>query len=61
MSAKKKVILTSGARDRIARFIELSKKKGIAVELALDETKVTLKNSKGDIIASRPVTDFVDG
>ncbi len=57
----KKVELTSEARDRIDRFIEISKKKGISVELAADETKVTLKNSEGEIIASRPVSDFVDG
>lgn len=61
MTANKKVELTSEARARITRFIEISKKKGINVELAEDETKVTLKNSQGEIIASRPVSDFADG
>ena len=60
MSAKKHR-LTSDVRARIARFIELSKKRGISVELAPDESKVTLKNAKGETIASRPVTDFTDG
>jgi len=60
MSAKKHP-LTQEARGRIARFIELSKKRGISVELAPDESKVTLKNRKGDVIASRPVSDFSDG
>ncbi|HTM68371.1 MAG TPA: hypothetical protein VL426_03660 [Candidatus Binatia bacterium] len=60
MSVKKNV-LTAAARARIARFIELSSKRGISVELNPAETKVTLKNRKGEIIASRPVTDFTDG
>ncbi|HTK04107.1 MAG TPA: hypothetical protein VL500_00840 [Candidatus Eisenbacteria bacterium] len=60
MSAKKHP-LTQEARDRIARFIELSKKRGISVELNSDESKVTLKNRKGEILASRPVSDFSDG
>ena len=59
MSGKNR--LTSEARARIARFIELSKAKGISVELNPEETKVTLKNRKGEVIASRPVTDFTDG
>lgn len=60
MSAKEHR-LTPDVRARIARFIELSKAKGISVELNPEETKVTLKNRKGDVIASRPVTDFTDG
>lgn len=53
--------LTQEARDRIARFIELSRKRGISVELSADESKVTLKNRKGETLASRPVSDFSDG
>jgi hypothetical protein len=57
---KKKSTLKGTTRARIARLIELSKKKGILVEVAPDETKVILKNSEGEIIASRPVSDFED-
>ena len=52
--------LTEQQRARIQRFVELNKKRGVEVVLNAEQTKVELRNRKGKVIASRPVSDFAD-
>lgn len=52
--------LTDQQRARIQRFVELNKKRGIEARLNDAQTKVELLNKQGKVIASRPVSDFVD-
>lgn len=52
--------LTDQQRARIQRFVELNKKRGVEARLNDAQTKVELLNKQGKVIASRPVSDFVD-